>query len=109
MAKRRKKPKSQECNSRNCLEHKFWPSVSPAFGPDATYHLDPTDGEITIRTGLRVLPDGEVVECPWEYKWVKHKCPTCNKKGSVRMDSLDQGLIVYCPYCSATQHIARLN
>lgn len=108
MAKR-KKPKYRQCDTPNCFVHKLWPSMAPALGRDATYHIDPTDGEIVVRTGLRLMPDGEVTPCPWEYRWRVLVCPDCKRKGRVRADCHDTGRVSKCPYCSAIKPIAEMS
>ena len=108
MAKKKKK-KIKHCDTENCLVHKFWPAVRLPFGPDATYHIDQSDGELIIRTGLRVLPDGQVGLCPWEYNWTKLTCPQCGGRGSVRVDVLSRGLTTQCPYCAAAKQLTELS
>jgi hypothetical protein len=108
MAKR-KKTKPKDCNVDNCLVHKFWPAIRDAFGTDATYHIDQSDGELVIRTGLRVLPDGQVNECPWVYEWARMTCPRCGRSGKVRIDVVGRGLTKQCPYCSAEKQLTELS
>jgi len=108
MAKKRR-PKTKNCDTENCLVHKFWPAIVDAFGSDATYHIDEADGELIVRTGLRVMPDGEVSECPWEYKWTTLTCSKCRRKGHVRLDVLQRRLTTHCPYCTAAKHLTELS
>jgi hypothetical protein len=104
----KKKRQRQDCDVPNCLVHKLWPALAPALGEDACYHIDPTDGELIVRTGLRILPSGETVQCPWHYIWRKFECPSCKRKGRVRADCLDKGLTTKCPYCSARKPIIEM-
>jgi len=110
MAKKKKKlTKTQNCDIPNCLVHKFWPAIAPALGEDAIYHIDQADGELIIRTGLRVIPDGEVVQTPWFYPRKMFRCPTCGRKAKVRNDCINRGLITQCPFCSSIKSLTELS
>jgi hypothetical protein len=107
MAKRRRKKKEPDCTARNCLVHDFWPQVDAIMGKNSCYSVDENTGEVIIHTGLRALPDLELVPFD-EVIWYTVKCD-CGNMGSARQDMLEQGKTTGCPYCSASSAQLRRN
>jgi len=106
MAKRKRKEK---CSTPNCMVHKWFPKIKKQLGFQACPYIDPSSGEIFIATGLRALPDLEVVEMDLgiEY-WVDVRC-ACGNEGSQRVDLLESGKIRSCPICAANQAFGARN
>lgn len=98
MAKKQKK-EAKNCDTPNCLIHKFWPAIEPAFGKNGCFYIDELTGEVVVKTGLRALPDLELVPFE-ECVWYSVKCE-CGTKGVARKDMLEQGLTGGCPTCAA--------
>lgn len=107
MAKKKRRKKEPECTTPNCLMHKFWPAVEPAFGKDAVFYVEEATGEVVIYTGLRALPDLELVPCD-KAKWFKVKCD-CGSTGIAREDLLHQGKTSGCSNCVASAAQLRRN
>ena len=107
MAKRKRKKKEPDCTTPNCLTHKLWPAVEPAFGKNSVYYVDENTGEVIIHTGLRALPDLELVVFD-DVEWYKVRCE-CGNIGSMRRDLLEQGKTGGCPHCTAAAAQLRRN
>lgn len=106
MAKRKRKEK---CKTNNCMVHKWFPKIKKHFGHQVCPYVDPTTGEIFIATGLRALPDLEVVEMELGINyWVDVRC-TCGNESSQRVDLLESGKIRSCPTCAANQAYGERN
>lgn len=97
-----KKKRKKKCTTDNCLYHKFWPSIEPAFHPRiASYWVDPLTAELMIATGLKVLSDGEVtVMDDTKIQLAKVQC-TCGTKACIRVDLMHRGFTDRCPDCQA--------
>ena len=107
MAKKRRKKKDRDCGIPNCLNHKWWPAVEPAFGKSSCYYVDELTGEVIVHTGLRALPDLELVPFD-EVVWYTVKCE-CGTKGYARKDMLEQGKTSGCLTCTAAAAQLRRN
>ena len=107
MAKRKRRKKEPDCTTPNCLNHKFWPAVEPAFGKNSCYFVEEMTGEVVIYTGLRALPDLELVPFN-EVNWCEVRC-ICGNKGYARKDILEQGKTGGCPHCTAAAAQLRRN
>jgi hypothetical protein len=106
----KKKKRKPKCDTPNCLFHKFWPSIEPAFHPRiANYWVDPANGELMIATGLKVLSDGEVTLVDEERIELVHVQCTCGTKACVRADLLHKGFLDRCPECAAASAEAASN
>lgn len=104
MAKKKRKKKDPP---RQCLQHGFWPNVEPHLGKNSCYSVDENTGELVIYTGLRALPDLELIPFE-EVEWYKVQCD-CGNTGHARRDMLEQGKTTGCPYCSASAAQLRRN
>jgi hypothetical protein len=107
MAKRKRKKKEPDCTTPNCLHHTWWPAVEPAFGKNSCFYVDEMTGEVIIYTGLRALPDLELVPFK-EVVWYEVKCE-CGNRGFARKDMLEQGKTGGCPDCTAAAAQLRRN
>lgn len=100
MAKRKRRKKEPDCDVPNCLMCKLWPEIEPAFGKDSCFYVDEITGEVVIHTGLRALPDLQLVLLD-KADWYGVQCE-CGNKGHIRGDLLERGRSGGCPNCSAS-------
>jgi hypothetical protein len=106
MAKRKRK---ETCKTDNCLVHKFFPMVDKKLGENSCFYIDEISGEVFIATGMRVLPDLEVVDMGDEVNhWVDVRC-SCGNEGAMRVDLLQTGKIRSCPNCAANKAFGERN
>lgn len=113
MAKKRKSkalPKFEDCDVPNCLVHKFWPTIVAMLnGPMADAWVDLDTGELFVATGLRVLPDMEVVAMEPTAGSATHVECDCGRRSDVRTSLLVKGTVDRCWSCAATEAVARSN
>lgn len=111
MAKKRKqRPGFRNCEVPNCLVHKFWPTILPLLnGPMADAWVDPRTGELFIATGLKCLPDMELVPMRRALHMVGHLECSCGRVNEVRADLLDCGTIDRCWHCAAADAVTESN
>lgn len=106
----KKKRRKKKCVTRNCLYHKLWPSIEPAFHPTiANYWVDPANGELMIATGLKILSDGEVTLMDEDKIQLATVECTCGNRACVRVDLLHKGFLDRCPECAAAAAEAASN
>jgi len=105
--RRRRKPK---CDVDNCLYHHVWPMLEDAFQPTVgSYWVDPSNGELMIATGLKVLSDGQVSMLDESVmELVEVEC-SCGTRAVVRADLLHKGVLDRCPECAAAAAEAESN
>ncbi len=96
MAKKVKK------SSRGCVVCKWWPKAVKIMGAHQAYFfVNSLSGEVMVATGMRLLPDGQLVDISEEeIGWADVECD-CGNRGVARVDLLEQGVIDRCPVCSA--------
>jgi len=108
MAKKKKK-KKPKCDTPNCLLHKWWPAVEPALGKHSSFWVDDLSGEVFIATGMRALPDMEVVEMEEGIStWFSVRCE-CGTEGVQREDLMNRTIISECPCCAANRSFTQRN